>query len=112
MSFRLLCLPALVAIVFATSVRAAAGWTDYVQVSELIPTNRHYYEVRLEGARNPSGCREDDWYYLNYEAPGADKIFDLFIDAIENRLRLKVYVTGVCNINGYSEISSVSASPR
>ena len=109
---RTVLLPGLVAAGFITGAQASAGWTDYVSVSELIPTSRHYYEVRLEGSKNPSGCREDDWYYLNYEAPGADKIFDLFVDAIEQRLRLRVYVTGVCNINGYSEISSVSASPR
>ena len=105
-------LPVLFAVLFTSDAQAGAGWTDYVVVSELVPTSRHYYEVRLEGGKNPSGCREDDWYYLNYEAPGADKIFDLFVDAIEQRLRLRVYVTGVCNFNGYSEISSVSASPR
>lgn len=92
--------------------QASAGWTDYVTVDELIPTGRHYYEVKLLGGENSSGCREDNWYYVNYEAQGADKIFDLFVDSIESRLRLRVYVTGVCNTNGYAEISSVRASPK
>ena len=92
--------------------QAAAGWTGDVKVRELIPTNRHYYEIRLEVRDNPSGCREKNLFYLNYEARGADKIFDLFVDNIKSELRLQVYVTGVCNTNGYSEISSVRASPN
>jgi len=91
---------------------AGAGWTEDVKVIELIPTGRHYYEVHLVVRKNPSDCREEDWFYLNYEAPGADKMFDLFIDGIKSSLRLRVYVTGICNVNGYSEISSVSASPN
>jgi hypothetical protein len=90
---------------------ADAGWTDYVTVTELVPTSRHYYEVELKGSKNPSGCREKNRYYLNYDSPGADKIFDLFVDSLQSRLQLRVYVSGVCNISGYAEISSVSASP-
>ena len=94
----------------ATAARADAGWTDYVEVVELIPTSRHYYEIQLALKDNPSGCREDDWFYLNYDLPGAEKMFDLFVDGIQKSLRLRVYVTGVCNLNGYSEISAVGAS--
>ena len=103
---------ALAALLLSPGARAAAGWTGFVTVLELIPTGRHYYEIRLGGSGNPSGCREDNWYYLNYDAPGADKIFDLFVDRLQSSLRLKVYVTGVCNLNGYAEISAVSASPN
>lgn len=103
---------AIAALALPLGARAAAGWTDYVKVAELIPTGRHYYEVRLVGATNPSGCRVKDWYYLNYEAPGADKMFDLFVDRMQSTLQLRVYVSGVCNINGYAEISSVNASPN
>jgi hypothetical protein len=89
--------------------RAEAGWTDYVRVIELIPTTRHYYEIQLAVEDNPSGCREDDWFYLNYDQTGSDKMFDLFVDGLKNSLRLRVYVTGVCNLNGYAEISAVGA---
>ena len=91
---------------------AAAGWTDDVKVIELIPTAKHYYEIRLNVTQNPSGCREKDWFYLNYQTRGADKMFDLFVDGVKSSLRLRVYVTGICNLNGYSEISAVSASPN
>jgi len=94
----------------APAVRADAGWTGYVRVIELIPTTRHYYEIRLAAKRNQSGCRNDEWFYLNYGVPGSDKMFDLFVDSLKNSLRLRVYVTGVCNLKGYSEISAVAAS--
>jgi hypothetical protein len=66
--------------------------------------------VQLDIEKNPSGCRVKDWFYLNYEERGANKMFDLFVDNIKSELRLRVYVTGVCNLKGYSEISAVSAS--
>lgn len=91
--------------------RAGAGWTEQVEVVELVPTGLFYYEVRLRGDGNSSGCREKEWYYLLYETPGADKMFDLFVESMKSGLRLKVYVNGLCNLQGYSEITAVSASP-
>ena len=99
-------------LMLSSTARAEAGWTDEVTVVELIPTGKHYFELRLDGGKNPSGCREKDWFYINYEARGADKMFDLFADSIKTELRLRVYVTGVCNLSGYAEISSVSAGPK
>lgn len=99
-------------LVLSSTARAEAGWTDEITVIELIPTGKHYFELRLQGRKNPSGCREKDGFYINYEARGADKMFDLFVDSIKSGLRLRVYVTGVCNFSGYAEISSVSASPK
>jgi len=100
------------ALLLSTVAVADAGWTDEVEVVELIPTGRHYFELRLAGKNNPSGCRAKGWYYINYDAPGADKMFDLFVDSLKTELRLKVYLTGVCNFNGYAEISSVSVSAK
>ena len=98
-------------MILVTPAHAARGWIDRVEVLELVPTGRHYYEVKLAVSNNPSGCGEKEWFYLNYQAAGADKMFDLFVDALQGKLRLKVYVTGVCNLKGYAEISSVSALP-
>ena len=91
---------------------ASAGWTDDVKVVELVPTGRHYYEIQLKVTKNPSGCRDKNWFYIDYQARDADEMFDLFVEGIQSSLRLRVYVTGICNPNGYSEISAVSASPN
>jgi hypothetical protein len=91
---------------------ASAGWTDDVKVVELVPTGRHYYEIQLKVTKNPSGCRNKNWFYIDYQSRGADEMFDLFVEGIQSSLRLRVYVTGICNINGYSEISAVGASPN
>ena len=95
-------------ILFSHLAYAGAGWTDFVKVAELVPGSRHYYEVRLEVRENPSGCKEKAWFYQNYESRGADKMFSVLLEGIKEEMQLRVYVTGVCNINGYSEISAVS----
>ncbi len=104
---------AIVVLLICTSVApplfARAGWTDYARVGELIATGRHYYEVRIP-VDNPSGCREANWYYQNYDSPGSARMFEILLDAIESNVRVRLYVTGVCNINGYAEISSVGVS--
>lgn len=96
------------AAVAASTARAGAGWTDFVRVAELVPTSKHYYEVRLPVADNPSGCREKTWFYQNYESPGADQMFDVLLEGLTTNIQLRVYVTGVCNFNGYAEFSSIS----
>ena len=98
-------------LLFSYPVQAGAGWTDYTNVAELVPTSRHYYEVRLPARKNPSGCEEKNWFYQNYDARGSEKMFDILLEGIKSSLRLRVYVTGICNINGYSEISAVSVIP-
>jgi len=109
---RVIALIGIYTLMLSSTAWAEAGWTDEVSVIELIPTGKHYFELRLAGMKNPSGCRENDWFYINYKARGADKMFDLFVDSMKTKLRLRVYVTGVCNLSGYSEISSVSVSPE
>ena len=91
-----------------TAVLASAGWTDYVRVSELVPTTKHYYEVRLPVRDNPSGCREKNWFYQNYESPGSERMFEVLLESLSSDVRLRVYVTGVCNLNGYAEFSAIS----
>lgn len=98
-------------IFFSHFAHAGSGWTDYVTAAELVPTARHYYEVRLQVAHNPSGCGEKTWFYQDYDSPGSDMMFKTLLEAIKSKIRMRVYVTGKCNLNGYSEISSVSIVP-
>ena len=95
------------ALVLPHTARSGAGWTDYAKLAELIPTARHYYVFRLPVTDNPSGCREDTWFYQDYGSAGSDKMFDSLLEGVNSGLRLRVYVTGICNIDGYAEISSV-----
>ena len=99
------------ALFFSQFAQARAGWTEYVNVAELIPTGRRYYEVRLPVGDNPSGCSDEIWFYQDYSSSGSDKMFDILFEGVKSGLRVRAYVTGVCNINGYSEISSVSVIP-
>lgn len=98
-------------LLFSHYSHARAGWTDYVNLAELVPTSRHYYEVRLPVKDNPSGCSNKQWFYQNYGSLGSDKMFNTLLESITSGIRLRVYVTGVCNINGYSEFSSISIIP-
>lgn len=99
------------ALFFSHLVHADAGWTDFVAVAELVPTARHYYEVRLPVKVNPSGCRDKTWFYQDYASPGSDNMFRTLLEGIKTGSRLRVYVTGKCNLSGYSEISAVSVIP-
>ena len=89
---------------------AGSGWTDYVNVTELVPTSKHYYEARLPVSENPSGCKDESWFYQDYASRGADKMFATLLEALRSRLSVRVYVTGRCNLHGYSEISSVGVA--
>ncbi len=101
----------LAAVAAAPSAHARAGWTDYSRLAELVATSKHYYTFRLDLEGNPSGCRDKSWFYQDYSAPGADKIFDALLESLNSEVRLRVYVTGICNIDGYAEISSLGIIP-
>lgn len=99
---------ALHALLFSQYAGAKAGWTDYVSVAELVPTGQRYFEFRLPVTENPSGCRDKTWFYRDYSSSGSEKMFELLFESIKSGVQVRVYVTGVCNLSGYSEISSVS----
>jgi len=97
-----------ICICFANSVYADSGWTEYVPVEEVNPTARHYYTFQLPVSHNPSRCKNKTGFYQDYTALGADKMFHTLLEALVSRNRVRAYVTGRCNLDGYSEISSVS----
>ena len=102
--FALLCLA-------PTAVFAVSGWTDTVPVVELTPTTQLRYLVKLKVSSNPSGCKNKDTFYQDYSAFGSDKMFLVLLEAVSSRKNVRVYVTGKCELNGYSEISSISIAP-
>ena len=67
--------------------------------------------VRLDGASNPSGCRDESWFYRDYAGVGVELMFHALLGAATSNLAARVYVTGRCDLNGYSEISSAGIAP-
>ena len=93
------------------TVFAVAGWTDYAAVAELTPTIHHRYLVKLQTSDNPSGCKNKDTFYQDYDATGSEHMFDVLLQAVTAGKKVRIYVTGKCEINGYAEIPSVSIAP-
>lgn len=91
-------------------VQANPGWTDYATLEELVPMARHYYEFKLPVKENPSGCKNKQVFYQDYNAPGSDQMFRTLLEALKSGLGVRVFVTGGCNLDGNAEISAVSVS--
>ena len=111
MKTKLAVIASTIPLFFSSYVVARSGWTDYVTIVELVPTARHYYELRLPVKENPAGCKRKDWFYQDYDTPGSDKMFGALLESVKAGMSLRVYVTGKCNINGSAEISAVGIAP-
>jgi hypothetical protein len=90
---------------------AVSGWTDYVPVEELTPTTHGRFLVKLKVSENPSSCQNKEIFYKDIYSPGSDQMFHALLEAVASGKKVRVYVTGKCELNGYSEISSVSIVP-
>lgn len=93
------------------AVAGSSGWSDYTTIAELTPSSQHRYSVRLNLSDSPSGCVNKDTFYQDYAASGAELIYRTLLEALVSGKRVRVFVTGRCELNGYSEISSVSILP-
>ena len=89
----------------------AAGWTSYGTVAELRATSMNRFYVKLNVTSNPTDCRNKEWFYRDYTRPGADYMFRALLGAVTDGKKVRVYVTGICDIDAYSEITSVSVVP-
>lgn len=107
---RILCV---VILSWAASVQAgSSGWTDYAEVLEIEPTIHQRYRVRIAVTDNESGCKEKQWFYQDYDLPGSREMFITLLEGLSRGIKVRVYVTGRCDINHYSEISSVGMRIR
>jgi hypothetical protein len=98
-------------LILPLSVFASAGWSEYSHIEELTPTSHGRFLVKLKDAKNPSGCKQEDMYYLNYDFSGSEQMFRTLLEAVSSDKMVRVYATGRCELNGYSEISSVTITP-
>jgi hypothetical protein len=100
-------------LLYVTGVTQAgtAGWSGYGQVVELQATTHGRFLVRLSLPKNPSGCRDKEWFYRDYGGAGPEYMYDTFLTALTTGKPVQVYVSGVCDLNGYAEITSVQIAP-
>ena len=89
----------------------AAGWSAYGPVKELRPTTSGRFLVRLDVASTPGQCKKKQWFFRDYTGTGADHMFRALLAAATSGKRVRVYATGRCDLQGYSEISSASIIP-
>jgi hypothetical protein len=90
---------------------ADAGWTDVGFVQELTATIAGRYVAKIAVHQNPSGCRDKQSFYQDYSDRGADKMYAALLEAVGSGKRVRVFVTGGCELNGHAQISSVSILP-
>ncbi len=95
-------------ILFSTQAWGDSGWTSSGAIVELNATTFGRFLVKVDVSSNPSGCRNKQWFYRNYSGTGSDHMFRALLGAVTSGKNVRVYVTGGCDIDGYSEISSAS----
>ncbi len=100
---RLCAFMSLLFISFSSS--AASGWTSYGKVLELVPTIHQRFKVNIEVEDNPAACKQKQWFYQDYSISGAREMYFALLEAVASSRPVRVYVTGRCNLNEYSEIS-------
>lgn len=88
--------------------RADSGWTDLAHVQELTATAAGRYVAKVAVSQNPSGCRDKQSFYQDYSDRGADQMYAALLQAVTNGKKVRVYVTGGCELNGHAQISSVT----
>ena len=112
MKLRLRLIPTLLyLILLSPPAWSVAGWTGTGLVVELNPTTSGRFLLKLDTNANPSGCKQKQWFYVDYTGTGADHMFRMLVAAATTNKPVRVYVTGSCDLNGYSEISSASLVP-
>ena len=95
-----------------TSASAAdSGWSNYTSISEITASNRDYYTIQLSSPTGTKNCKNKDTVYLEYDAKGSQAMFQILLNALISKNEVRVYLTGRCELHGYSEISSASIRP-
>lgn len=89
-----------------SSAYSEAEWTNSGYIQEVQATTSGVLVVRGKLGGNPSGCKDGDSYYADFSMKGTEKIFFLLLQSIATRNRVKLFVTGRCDLNGMSEISA------
>lgn len=98
-------------IVAGPAAAGTAGWTDAATVTLLEAGEHDRFVVRLGVGKNASGCRDPDRFYADYGRNGSELMYHTLLQAALAQQRVQLYVTGVCDLRGYSGISAVRLVP-
>lgn len=90
-----------------TAGAGTAGWTEPATVVAVEAGELARFVVKLDVDKNVSGCRDPDGFYADYGRNGSELMYRTLLEALLHERRVRVYVTGICDLNGYSGISSV-----
>lgn len=94
------------------SQAGSAGWSEYGRVAALQATIHGRFLVKIELPKNPSGCRDLEWFYRDYGGgSGPEYMYQALLSAVTLNKPVRVYVSGSCDLNGYAEITSVQIAP-
>ena len=88
-----------------------SGWTEATSVVTLQPTTQGRFLVRLDTDEKVSGCRERSWFFRDYSGPGAELMFTLLLEAAVESKKVQLFLTGRCDLDGYSEFSEARIFP-
>lgn len=88
-----------------------SGWTETTRVITLQPTTQGRFLVRLDTDEKVSGCRERDWFFRDYTGLGAELMFEVLLEAAVRNQSVQLFLTGRCDLDGYSEFSEVRLTP-
>lgn len=104
----LVCIAVLLSgFVTVNAIAGVAGWTEPASVVALEAGDLARFIVKLDVEKNASGCRDPNGFYGDYGRNGSELMYQTLLEALLHERRVKVYVTGVCDLNGYSGISAV-----
>lgn len=102
----------LVSVVLATNVWAGeAGWLEPAAIKSLEASQQGRFILHLNLSKSAGGCRSADGFYADYGHDGSELMYATALEALHNQLKVQVYVTGGCDLNGYSAISAVRILP-
>jgi hypothetical protein len=103
----ILCTAVFLPVFMATTVSAGvAGWTEPASVITLEANDLARFVVRLDVDKNASGCRDPNWFYADYGRSGSALMYQTLLEAFLHERKVRLYVTGVCDLKGYSGISA------
>lgn len=101
-----------VSVILAANAWAGeAGWTEPTTIESLEAGQQGRFILHLNLSKSISGCRSADGFYADYGRDGSELMYATALEALHNQLKVQVYVTGGCDLNGYSAISSVRILP-